>query len=64
MRRDNSVNCFTQITLVMTGRLRPLRPKNLLLARQDQILVDRQKTKQLTLSQRRKNHIFQRIQSG
>ena len=31
---------------------------------QEQILADRQKTKQLTLAQRRKNHIFQRVQSG
>jgi transposase InsO family protein len=40
-----------------------VRPADAYWGRQDQILAQRQKTKQLTLSQRRKNHIFQRVQS-
>lgn len=41
-----------------------VRPADAYWGRQEQILADRQKTKQLTLAQRRKNHIFQRVQSG
>jgi transposase InsO family protein len=41
-----------------------VRPADAYWGRQDQILADRQKTKQLSLLKRRKNHIFQRVQSG
>jgi putative transposase len=41
-----------------------VRPADAYWGRQEQILAERQKTKQLTLSQRRKSHIFQRVQSG
>ncbi|WP_442922080.1 IS3 family transposase [Microcoleus sp. ARI1-A3] len=41
-----------------------VRPADAYWGRQDQILADRQKTKQLTMVQRRKNHIFQRLQSA
>jgi transposase InsO family protein/transposase-like protein len=41
-----------------------VRPADAYWGRQDQILAQRQKIKQLTMSQRRKSHIFQRVQSG
>lgn len=44
--------------------LENVRPADAYWGRQEQILADRQKIKQLTMSQRRKSHIFQRVQSG
>jgi transposase InsO family protein len=41
-----------------------VRPANIYCGRQDQILADRQKIKQVSMLKRRKNHIFHRLQSG
>lgn len=40
------------------------RPADAYWGRQDQILAERQKIKRLSMLKRRKNHIFQRVQSG
>ncbi len=41
-----------------------VRPADAYWGRQDQIVAERKKIKQLTMDQRRKSHIFQRLQSG
>ncbi|MVM32502.1 transposase [Spirosoma sp. HMF4905] len=41
-----------------------VRPADAYWVHQDQILAERQKTKQLSMLKRRKSHIFQRVQSG
>ena len=43
--------------------LENVRPADAYWGRQEQILAERQKTKQFTMAQRRKNHIFQRLHS-
>ncbi|WP_394355509.1 helix-turn-helix domain-containing protein [Spirosoma validum] len=43
--------------------LENVRPADAYWGRQEQIVAERQKTKQLSMLKRRKNHIFQRLQS-